>query len=570
MIVKYSIRKNFARIGIILILTISWIKVFAGESRIRQDQDTLVLKVDLTDETGKMNPAWAWFGYDEPNYTYMKDGKKLLSEISALSPVPVYVRTHNLLTSGDGSASLKWGSTNAYTEDKKGNPVYDWTIIDRIFDTYIERGMKPLVELGFMPEALSVKPDPYRHDWPKTFSTGWAYPPKDYDKWAELVYQLTKHCISRYGLEEVETWYWEVWNEPNINYWNGSMEEYFKLYDYAAWAVKRACPGAIIGGPHTTSPRDRNAAEWLRSFIDHCLNGKNYKTGEKGSPLDYVGFHAKGSPKIVDGHVQMNINLQLQDIYRGFEIVASFPEIKNIPIIIGESDPEGCAACSMTRTPSNSYRNGTLYPSYEAAIFARKYALADYFKVNFLGAVTWAFEFEDQRWFDGFRDLATNGIDKPVLNVFRMFGMMSGSRVAVSGGKYDPFMIRDSGVKDNSPDINALAARDKSGISIMVWNYHDDDLPADASSIRIDVSGLNIPKVLVHEYRIDKENSNSYEVWKGMGSPQNPTPEQFEVLEKSGGLKLFASPYWTNSKDGMTSLSLDLPRQGVSLFRLTW
>ena len=570
MIVKYSIRKNFARIGIILILTISWIKVFAGESRIRQDQDTLVLKVDLTDETGKMNPAWAWFGYDEPNYTYMKDGKKLLSEISALSPVPVYVRTHNLLTSGDGSASLKWGSTNAYTEDKKGNPVYDWTIIDRIFDTYIERGMKPLVELGFMPEALSVKPDPYRHDWPKTFSTGWAYPPRDYDKWAELVYQLTKHCISRYGLEEVETWYWEVWNEPNINYWNGSMEEYFKLYDYAAWAVKRACPGAIIGGPHTTSPRDRNAAEWLRSFIDHCLNGKNYKTGEKGSPLDYVGFHAKGSPKIVDGHVQMNINLQLQDIYRGFEIVASFPEIKNIPIIIGESDPEGCAACSMTRTPSNSYRNGTLYPSYEAAIFARKYALADYFKVNFLGAVTWAFEFEDQRWFDGFRDLATNGIDKPVLNVFRMFGMMSGSRVAVSGGKYDPFMIRDSGVKDIYPDINALASRDKSGISVMVWNYHDDDLPADASSIRIDVSGLGMSKVLVHEYRIDKENSNSYEVWKGMGSPQNPTPEQFEVLEKSGGLKLFASPYWTDSKDGMTSLSLDLPRQGVSLFRLTW
>ena len=570
MIVKYSIRKNFARIGIILILTLSWFKVFAGESRIRQDQDTLVLKVDLTDEIGKMNPAWAWFGYDEPNYTYMKDGKKLLSEISALSPVPVYVRTHNLLTSGDGSASLKWGSTNAYTEDKKGNPVYDWTIIDRIFDTYIERGMKPLVELGFMPEALSVKPDPYRHDWPKTFSTGWAYPPKDYDKWAELVYQLTKHCISRYGLEEVETWYWEVWNEPNINYWNGSMEEYFKLYDYAAWAVKRACPGAIIGGPHTTSPRDRNAAEWLRSFIDHCLNGKNYKTGEKGSPLDYVGFHAKGSPKIVDGHVQMNINLQLQDIYRGFEIVASFPEIKNIPIIIGESDPEGCAACSMTRTPSNSYRNGTLYPSYEAAIFARKYALADYFKVNFLGAVTWAFEFEDQRWFDGFRDLATNGIDKPVLNVFRMFGMMSGSRVAVSGGKYDPFMIRDSGVKDNSPDINALASRDKSGISVMVWNYHDDDIPADASSIRIDVSGLGMSKVLVHEYRIDKENSNSYEVWKGMGSPQNPTPEQFEVLEKSGGLKLFASPYWTDSKDGMTSLSLDLPRQGVSLFRLTW
>jgi xylan 1,4-beta-xylosidase len=421
-----------------------------------------------------------------------------------------------------------------------------------------------------MPEALSVGPAPYRHSWPETFSTGWAYPPKDYDKWAELVYQLTEHCMSRYGENEVESWYWEVWNEPNINYWNGSMEEYFKMYDFASWAVKQACPAARIGGPHTTSPRDKNAAGWLKSFIDHCINGTNFKTGQKGSPLDYIGFHAKGSPKIVDGHVQMNINLQLQDISKGFEIVSSFPEISKLPVIIGESDPEGCAACSMTRTPSNNYRNGTVYSSYEAAVFARKYALADHFKVNFKGAVTWAFEFEDQRWFDGFRDLATNGVDKPVLNIFRMFGMMSGTRVAVSGGVYDPFMIRDSGVKASAPDINALAAKDKNGVSIMVWNYHDDDLPAKASQIRLDISGITSAKVLVNEYRIDKENSNSYEVWKSMGSPQNPTPEQYDTLVTAGALKMLTSPFPADTRNGFINLSLNLPRQGVSLFRLIW
>ena len=444
--------------------------------------DTVFLRAELSEDLGAMDPVWAWFGYDEPNYTYMKDGKKLLSEISALSPVPVYVRAHNLLTTGDGTPSLKWGSTNIYTEDKKGNPVYDWTIVDKIFDTYIERGMKPLVELGFMPEALSSNPDPYRHSWPETFSTGWAYPPKDYDKWAELVFQWTRHCIERYGQEEVETWYWEVWNEPNINYWKGTKEEYFKLYDYAVWAVKKACPGTIVGGPHTTSPRDENAANYLKDFINHCINGKNYKTGQIGSPLDYISFHAKGSPKIVDGHVQMNINLQLMDISRGFEIISSFPEVKNLPVVIGESDPEGCAACSISRNPENAYRNGTLYSSYEAAVFARKYALADYYKVNFKGAVTWAFEFEDQPWFDGFRDLATNGVDKPVLNIFRMFGMMSGTRIAVSGGRYDPFMIRDSGVKGTAPDINAIACKDKNNLSVMVWNYHDNDLALSGSS----------------------------------------------------------------------------------------
>ena len=123
------------------------------------------IRVDTKQTPGPLKPIWSFFGYDEPNYTYMKDGKKLLSELAALSPVPVYVRAHSLLVTGDGKAALKWGSTNAYTEDASGKPRYDWTIVDRIFDTYIERKMKPLVQIGFMPQALSVKPQPYQHNW---------------------------------------------------------------------------------------------------------------------------------------------------------------------------------------------------------------------------------------------------------------------------------------------------------------------------------------------------------------------------------------------------------------------
>ena len=531
--------------------------------------DTVFLRAELSEELGAMNPVWAWFGYDEPNYTYMKDGKKLLSEISDLSPVPVYIRAHNLLTTGDGTPSLKWGSTNIYTEDKKGNPVYDWTIVDKIFDTYIERGMKPLVELGFMPEALSSNPDPYRHSWPETFSTGWAYPPKDYYKWAELVFQWTRHCIERYGQEEVETWYWEVWNEPNINYWKGTKEEYFKLYDYAVWAVKKACPGTIVGGPHTTSPRDENAATYLKDFINHCINGKNYKTGQIGSPLDYISFHAKGSPKIVDGHVQMNINLQLMDISRGFEIISSFPEVKNLPVVIGESDPEGCAACSISRNPENAYRNGTLYSSYEAAVFARKYALADYYKVNFKGAVTWAFEFEDQPWFDGFRDLATNGVGKPVLNIFRMFGMMSGQRVSVDGNPYPANKVIKEGIR-NQPDINAFACTDKNEVTIMVWNYHDDDILGEINDIELIVKNIPIGPILMHHYRVDQEFSNSYAMWKKLGSPQQPTPEQYRQVEEAGHLKLLTSPEWIAGKTEGTHIRFALPRQGVSFIKLEW
>lgn len=130
-----------------------------------QSTPPVAIRVDISQTRGPLTPIWAWFGYDEPNYTYTANGKKLLGEIAAASPVPVYVRAHNLLTTGDGTAALKWGSTNAYTEDAAGRPVYDWTIVDRIISTYLERGMKPLVEIGFMPEALSSRPNPYRHFW---------------------------------------------------------------------------------------------------------------------------------------------------------------------------------------------------------------------------------------------------------------------------------------------------------------------------------------------------------------------------------------------------------------------
>jgi xylan 1,4-beta-xylosidase len=305
----------------------------------------------------------------------MKDGRKLIKALGELGPHTEYFRAHNLLTTGDGTPALKWGSTNAYTEDADGKPVYDWTIVDRIFDTYLERGVKPYVQIGFMPKALSTKPEPYQHKWtPRArydeIYTGWAYPPKDYEKWAELVFQWTKHCVERYGRANVETWWWQVWNEPNIGYWRGTPEEFRKLHDYATDAVRRALPTARVGGPDTAGSGGR----FSREFFEHCLRGTNHATGKVGTPLDFVSFHAKGAPRFVEGHVRMGIMEHLRTIDSGFQLVASFPELKGKPIVIGESDPDGCAAC---QGPQLGYRNGTMYSSYTAASFARKYELAD-------------------------------------------------------------------------------------------------------------------------------------------------------------------------------------------------
>jgi xylan 1,4-beta-xylosidase len=448
--------------------------------------------------------------------------------------------------------------------------VYDWTIVDRIFDTYLERGLKPYVEIGFMPKALSIKPDPYQHRWTPTAKydeiyTGWSYPPKDYTKWAELVYQWAKHCGEKYGQAEVERWYWEVWNEANIGYWRGTPQEFLKLHDYAIDAVRRAVPGARVGGPDMAG----SDGKFMRAFFDHCLRGTNYATGKIGTPMDFVSFHAKGQPKFVSGHVQMGILEQLKGIDRGFAIIASFPELKGKPIVIGESDPDGCAAC---QGPQLGYRNGTMYSSYTAASFARKYDLAEKHGVNLEGALTWAFEFENQPYFAGFRVLAANGIDLPVLNVFRMLGRMGGQRVAVqSSAAVGLDAIIQKGVR-GAPDVSALASLEAKRLSVLVWHYHDEDLPGPDAAVELAINGLPITgdNARFKHFRIDDNHSNAFLAWKRMNSPQTPTPEQYAQLEAAGQLSPIDAPGTVVVENSKATLRFALPRQAVSLVVLEW
>lgn len=530
----------------------------------------VTITIDAGKPLGKLTPIWRFFGADEPNYAYMKDGEKLLGELGRLGQPQVYFRAHHLLTSGDGAYALKFGSTSAYKEDADKNPAYDWTINDRIFDAYLTNGIKPYVEIGFMPEALTTHPQDYPHNPPKNKrvnpAAGMAYPPKSYAKWGELVHQWVKHCVARYGRAEVESWYWEVWNEPNIFYWHGSPQDYFKLYDYAVDGVLRALPTARVGGPETAGGPGGN---FLREFLNHCAHGTNYVTGKIGSPLDFISFHAKGSPTFTNGHVRMGMAHQLRDMNNAFAVIASFPQFKKLPVVIGESDPEGCAAC---REPRDAYRNGTMYSSYTAASFPRAMALARNHGLNLQGALTWAFEFEDQPPFAGFRQLASAGLDLPVLNVFRMFGKMNGQRLPVeSSAGLNAQTILTHGVR-GQPDISAQASLDKKQLAVMVWYYHDDDLPGPVAAVDLKLKGIPVPDgtVKLTHYRVDADHSNSYEAWKRMGSPYPLSAKQYSTLEKAGQLAELASPQSVPVKAGRAEVKFDLPRQGVSLLVLTW
>jgi xylan 1,4-beta-xylosidase len=538
-------------------------------------QAPVSVNVDLTKAQGAYKPIYSWFGYDESNYGPMKYGRLLTRELHDLSPVPVHIRAHMLFNTGNGVPEVKWSSSNVFTLDANGKPVYDFTITDKMFDAYKEAGVEPMVELGFMPKDLAANVpgiSEYQLHYPApTMGGSVNNPPKDYKMWGELVHKYVEHMVERYGREEVSKWYFEVWNEPDISYWHGTPEEYFKLYDYSVANVKAVVPNAKVGGPASTGPASPKAKAFLEAFLKHCQNDKNAADG-KAIPVDFISFHPKGRPQLVEGRVRMGLAEELNAAKNGYEIVAKFPKYKQTPIILSEADPEGCAGCSMRVNPANAYRNGPLYPAYTAAAMKGLIDLEQQAGVNLISMLSWSFEFEGKDYFEGFRTLATNGVDKPVLNVFRMAGYFSGDRVSATSSAAVPLNdILQSGVRQQD-DIDAFATKAAREAAVMLWNYHDDDVQMAGPKVQVAVSGIpaGVKKVQVEHFRIDDTHSNSYTVWKAMGSPQSPTPEQYAKLQAAGQLELLTSPMWVDVSDGKVVVDTDLPRQATSLLHLKW
>ena len=297
----------------------------------------------------------------------------------------------------------------------------------------------------------------------------------------------------------------------------------------------RVIPEARVGGPHTCGPLSPAAATFLRAFLGHAARGINYATGRTGTRLDFIAFHAKGKPRIVDGHVRMGLATQLGNIAAGLDIVREFPEFAGVPVILGESDPEGCAACSVATHPENGYRDGPLYGASVVAATARTEELAARAGVRIEGAVTWAFEFEGEPWFAGYRELATNGIAKPVLNAFRMLGQLAGERIAAESSAALPLdRVLADGVS-GPPDVGVTATRAGDEIAVLVWNYHDDDVPAEGGArVSLAIAGLSHAGYGLRHFRMDGSHSNARTAWLAMGSPAAPSARG---LPQAGGRK---------------------------------
>ncbi len=525
------------------------------------------ISVDATVPGALLERVWAFHGYDEINYTTVPEGEALLRALAAAHSAPVHVRNHFLFNSGDGTPRMKWGSTNVYAEDPAGAPVYDWALTDQILDGITGAGALPFVELGFMPQALSTHPTPYQNSGTLLLNGGCFYPPSDYPKWAALVRAWATHVDARYtGV--AESWPWELWNEPDSSYWHGSFDDYTKLYDFTEAALHEAIPGARLGGPAVIAP----AGPFLTQFLDHCATGTNAVTGDIGTRLDLVTFHAKGGVTVNGDHVEMDLGNQLRLHRAGFEAVAAFPQFNQTPIYITEADPDGCAACAANVISGGAYRNSTAYGAHEVAMMKHTIELADELGVDLAGVLTWAFTFPETPYFAGYRGLATHGIDLPVLSAFELLGRLAGARLPLtSSGARELDDILENGVRGR-PDIDGMATLDQGAIRVLAWNYHDELMVAAATPVHLAVKLPPTfgPRLRVSHQRVDESHGDAHSLWVAQGMPEPPSSQQLAALQQAmAPASLVPDQTVQPGANGWVTLDFELPRFGVSLLTIT-
>ncbi|MGK0237220.1 MAG: xylan 1,4-beta-xylosidase [Candidatus Pelagisphaera sp.] len=553
---------------------------FTFAPAILSDDRPVEITVHADQLATELRPIWNYFGYDEALTTLTHEGRHLLRELNKLSATePIRIRAHHLHTSGDGTLALKWSSTNIYTEDETGNPVYDWTLIDQIMDELTRPGIEPFVEVSFMPQALSAQPEPYtptltQHGLPTPdiLSGGAYYPPADYTKYQIFLETWIRHCVDRYRYEAVAAWLWGLWNEPESPYFKGTIDEYNMLYDHFAAAVKSVVPEARVGAPHTTDPGWKNGDVFMEAFLEHCRSGLNAATGGTGAPLDFIAYHAKGTTRLDEqDRVEMNLRNQLKTIDTYSRTIARFPEFAELPVYLGESDPEGCAGCPSVLDPERDYRRTSQFASYSAASFMRKQDLVDRYGGNLQGAVSWAFTFHDQPWFNGLRALTTNEVALPVFNAFKLFARLGPQRLAAeSSGMLETTAIIADSVRAD-PDVGVVATRTDGGdLHILLWNYHDvADRFDEPTPVTLRLQGLDE----THNFaaatltRVDEYNANAFTAWRNQGEPQAPLPKHVAILHDAATLKAAAiAPSAHNG--GSATFSFPLLRHSVALIEI--
>ena len=547
-------------------------------------RQSVEMNVKADEVLGEQEHYWRYIGYDECNYTYIPEGRELLKKFAALGDSPYYFRTHFMFCTGNCHGTYKFGSTNVYTEDEEGNPVFDFTFYDKIIDAYLETGNKPFVELGFMPMDLVDKNylHPVDGSWQaynQYKEVGWTCPPKDYDKWHLLIEETMRHLVKKYGIEEVNTWYFELWNEPDIFYWSGNTGEYCKLFDYTEHAFHLVLPDARLSGPAVTGIFENgHAKEFFKFFLNHCRNGANYYTNQKGTRLDFITFHVKGGGfpfKIRAKKAVPSVESLVHQVKLGLDIIKEYG-YEDREVVLSEADPDGWAAGGVYDNANMIFRNTEYYATYVASTYIQIDELSRKYNIK-VKPLAWAFMFPGERCFEGTRTFTTQGINKPVFNMFEILGQLGYDRLGLEcnrtqkpGSEEEP----DIGnpihsqytAEEEVTDISGFAVKGIHGeTQIVVFSHNNDRDKKEEITVNLKVSGLrDKEEAAVSHYRIDEEHSNAYAEWVRQGSPMYPDELQYKAIKARDGLEKLTEDYKTVVTDGQITITFDMTAHSVS------
>jgi xylan 1,4-beta-xylosidase len=405
-----------------------------------------------------------------------------------------------------------------YDEDQQGQPVFNFSYVDQIYDGLLANGVRPFVELSFMPNKLADKPI-LQAFWYKPD----VAPPKDWAKWDNLIAQFTKHLIDRYGIDEVSQWYFEVWNEPNLDFWGGDPKQatYWDLYDHTARAVKAVSPRLRIGGPATAQ------AAWVDAFIQHCAANH--------VPVDFVSTHVYGNDLAKDVFgIDENIprdKMVCRAVKKVHDQIAA-SAMPNLPLIWSEFNASYFNEPTVTDA------------SYMGPWLADTVRQCDGL-VDMMSYWTFSDVFEEQGvvktpFYGGFGLLAEDGIPKPAFNAFKILHRLGEQRIDVNSD-------------------SALLTRNKDGSLVLaVWNYAPPDHAGAAKTVTLHFQGGHYKRAFVSA--VDPDHGDVHSIYEKMGSPRYPSQAQIQQLKRAAEIPPAAE---RNLKGG--ELTLTLPSYGLAV-----
>ncbi len=410
-----------------------------------------------------------------------------------------------------------------FDEDARGNPAYDFSYIDQIYDGLRANGVRPFVELSFMPRKLAATPIEHPF-WYRPITS----PPKDWSRWSELVYRFGNHLVERYGLDEVSQWYFEVWNEPNIDFWSGQPKEetYYRLYDESARALKRISPRLRVGGPATAQ------AAWVDRFIRHCVDG--------GVPVDFVSTHvyANDTSKDVFGTEERipRSDMVARAVRKVYDQVKSSPR-PDLPIYWSEFNASYMNEVDVTDSPFMGPWLANTIRECDGLLTDMSYwTFSDVFEEQ--GVVKRPF-------YGGFGLIAAGGIPKASFNVFKLLHLLGNERIAIDSKA-------------------CIATRRKDGsLAVAVWNYAPPGETGPSREVDIVIEHLAGTHRLRIQ-RVDRDHGSPLAAWEAMGRPPFPSREQQHRLRLAGELP----PPDTRElpvRDGKASITLTLQPHTLAL-----